>query len=139
MIQMTEYGECKKSLICVDSYDDGVLNGHFYHPRCDGEAFKSLSQFLIRMDELLNETGALWFRNLAPLVPEQWEVSGPSLKRGKLATFEVRVLFRRHSSWQGVLHWQEAGQEQNFRSVLELVHLLDNVLRKQEKLENKVG
>ena len=50
------------------------------------------------------------------------------LKRGALASFSIRLLFRQNASWQGILTWIEGGQEQYFRSVLELVLLMDNAL-----------
>ena len=49
-------------------------------------------------------------------------------RRGELATFIVKVLFRQHSSWQGSVVWQEEKCEEPFRSVLELVLLLESAL-----------
>ena len=51
---------------------------------------------------------------------------------GDVATFELKILFRQHASWQGTILWKEGRQEQSFRSVLELIHLMDNALRTQE-------
>jgi hypothetical protein len=48
---------------------------------------------------------------------------------GKLATFAVRVLFRQNASWQGSVFWIEGGKEEHFRSVLELLLLIDGALR----------
>lgn len=45
-----------------------------------------------------------------------------------MATFKVDVLFRHNSSWQGNLVWLEGGREAQFRSVLELLFLMDNAL-----------
>lgn len=47
---------------------------------------------------------------------------------GKLATFYVRILFRQNASWQGTVLWSEGGQEERFRSALELALLLDSAL-----------
>ena len=45
-----------------------------------------------------------------------------------LATFQLSVLFRQNASWQGSLTWLERAEEARFRSVLELVGLLDSAL-----------
>ena len=45
-----------------------------------------------------------------------------------LATFRVNVRFRRNASWQGSVVWIERNAESNFRSALELIHLIDSVL-----------
>ena len=45
---------------------------------------------------------------------------------GDVATFAVRVLFRQNASWQGSILWVEGDREESFRSVLELIFLLDS-------------
>ena len=54
------------------------------------------------------------------------------LSRGNAATFEMRVLFRQHASWQGELLWLEKNTRQSFRSVLELITLMDSALRAEK-------
>ena len=51
------------------------------------------------------------------------------LQNGAVATFSMRILFRQNSSWQGSLTWIEGNQEEYFRSVLELIVLMENALR----------
>lgn len=41
----------------------------------------------------------------------------------------MRILFRQNASWQGSVLWREGGQEERFRSALELVLLMDSALR----------
>ena len=53
-------------------------------------------------------------------------------KKGSGTTFELKILFRQHSSWQGILLWKEKRISHNFRSVLELVILIDSALRSAE-------
>ena len=43
-------------------------------------------------------------------------------------TFEVSVLFTRNATWQGRIHWAEKNRGQNFRSVLEMLRLMDEAL-----------
>ncbi|MCI9263720.1 MAG: hypothetical protein HFF06_04025 [Oscillospiraceae bacterium] len=49
-------------------------------------------------------------------------------RTGELATFDIRILFRQNSSWQGSVLWQEGDREESFRSVLELVLLMDSAM-----------
>ena len=45
-----------------------------------------------------------------------------------MATLRIQVLFREHYSWQGCILWEEQQKEATFRSVLELIQLLDEIL-----------
>lgn len=52
--------------------------------------------------------------------------SGP---RGDLGTFLVCVQHRDNGSWQGRVTWLEQGRTVNFRSVWEMVQLIDEAIR----------
>ena len=53
-------------------------------------------------------------------------------------TVKVSILpSRQHTSWQGVITWMEERMEQSFRSVMELILLMDSALRQNEE-ENPV-
>lgn len=54
-----------------------------------------------------------------------------SVDEGKLATFSLKLLFRQNVSWQGSVLWCEGNSEEAFRSVLELLLLIDNALSAQ--------
>lgn len=43
------------------------------------------------------------------------------------------MIFRQHTSWQGVVIWLEQQMEQSFRSVLELILLMDSALRSRDE------
>lgn len=123
----------RKYILCVDSYGDGVLKGRICDPYRDPEPFSSLSRFLLRMEQLLDEEelpqAFTQHRRFAEtLSPDQREACHDN-RKGRLATFELKVIFRQNSSWQGTLIWRETRQEQNFRSVLEMIVLLDSALR----------
>ena len=133
MIQQVWVDEGRKHIVCVDSYDDGVLKGRFYNPYRDVENFSSLSQFLLKIEEILDNrqmpqsyTSPRKFSML--LQPEDRAASSP-IRKGVKATFELKVIFRQHSSWQGVIVWREQKTEHSFRSVLELVILMDSAIR----------
>jgi len=58
-------------------------------------------------------------------------------------TFEISVRFRQNATWQGQIFWVEKNQVQNFRSVLEMLKLMDEALmdgsEKSEQIEWKDG
>ncbi len=133
MLQRLWVNESSMIVVCVDTYDSSVMRGRFYSPSHEGESFESLSQLLVKTEQILEDIGQPQAytipRQFSELLPERRADLPPCPSRGKKATFELRVLFRQHTSWQGLLHWQEKSQEQSFRSVLELVLLMDNALR----------
>ena len=119
--------------VCVDTYENGVPKGRFYHSLQE-ERFDSLSQFLLKAEALLDEhqsphayTTTRKFRQALP--NHNGDYAPPRVRKGHLATFDIRVLFRQHTSWQGGAVWKEQAREQSFRSVLELVLLMDSALR----------
>ena len=137
MVQQFWVCDNRKTTICVDDYEGGILKGRFYNAYHDYIAFESLSQFLIRMEALLEEhqtpqayTAHRKFS--AILRPDEDSTCATRMRKGSKATFELQVLFRQHSSWQGILIWKERNAEQSFRSVLELVMLIDSALRDLE-------
>lgn len=121
-------------IVCVDSYEDGVPKGSFCNA-CYEEtaAFQSLTQFLVSMEHMLNVTRfPQAFELLRGIGPPKAVLSNAQselrIMCGTLATFTVKILFRRNASWQGSVRWIEGGREEGFRSVLELIFLMDSVL-----------
>ncbi|MBQ4578756.1 MAG: hypothetical protein IJA84_06830 [Clostridia bacterium] len=125
--------ECRTTTVCVDSYSNGVLRGRFHNPYCEQWiAFESLTQLLIKMEQIMDEMAFprsfTETRTFSPMNPSPGQTTVDRAKAGKKATFAVRVLFRQNSSWQGSVTWLEARKEESFRSVLELILLMDNAL-----------
>ena len=130
--------DSRVTLVYIDSYENGVPTGCFYNPSlAKWGTFQSLSQFLLKLDELLNEakapqsfTSARTFRPMIHLWPEGApDTTGQGA--GRQATFALRILFRQNASWQGTVDWLERAEKLNFRSVLELIGLIARVLNKQ--------
>lgn len=126
--------EIKTSLIKVTSYKDKELCGTLSNPYFGHEMrFHNVIQFLMLVEELLDALGypqkAMESRSFRPeencCAVETVEESsaGPAV-----ATFKLNVLFRQNASWQGRLIWLDQKCETQFRSVLELLMLIDSVL-----------
>lgn len=126
--------EFRTTILCVDCYEQEILNGRLYNPnQPEGIQFLSTVQFLRGMEKNLDEmkypqafTAARSFSD-----PPQQESSPPEAapQVGNLATFKLHILFRQNASWQGSITWLEGKQEESFRSVLELIHLLHSALK----------
>ena len=134
MLQQVWVGENRKITVCVDSYESDVMKGRFYNACREMEPFESLIQLLICTEKLLKDQqmpqSYTAIRKFAERNPgNDPVVAERQIRRGKLATFEVQILFRQHTSWQGVVIWREQNREQTFRSVLELILLMDSALR----------
>lgn len=134
MLQQVWAGENRRITVCVDSYEEGIMKGRFYNAYQEMEHFESLVQFLSSVEKILEnqQTPQSYtsLRRFSELLPEEQSAMPLGrIRKGTRATFEVLVLFRQHSSWQGMVIWREQKQEQPFRSVLELIMLLDSALR----------
>ena len=119
--------------VCIDSYHNGVPVGRFYPSGSEaGCDFQSLTQFLMQMERAMDETerpkSFTETRTFAPAPPAQPGKANIRSSTGAVATFAVRILFRQNTSWQGSVAWLEGRQEKSFRSVLELILLIDNAL-----------
>ena len=124
----------RNTTLCIDSYDRGVPIGTISSPYLEETIrFESLTQFLLHMEDLLNEMNfpqaSTATRTFVTAPGQIRNKSSTEPQRGKLATFHLKVLFRQHTSWQGTVTWSEGETEEGFRSVLELIFLMDSALR----------
>jgi hypothetical protein len=134
-MQAKQWGnEYRTTTVCVDSYENQVLVGRFYNPYCpEGVRFHGVMNFLLKMEEMLDQmnfpqafSDVRTFAKI-PTMPK-CETLESKIQKGELATFALRVLFRQNTSWQGSVSWLEGGREETFRSVLELMFLLDSAI-----------
>ena len=134
-VQGNEY---RTTQVCVDDRKDGRFSGRLYNPYWEGGVpFSSVMEFLTRMEELLDQMQfpqSFTAKRTFGGTPAQGTVSPTSLnvRQGKEATFYLKVLFRQNASWQGTVKWVEAGQEESFRSVLELLLMMDSAASSQQ-------
>lgn len=124
----------RTTMVCIDSYENQVPVGRFYNP-CypDGISFYGVMDFIKKMENLLDQmnfpqsfSSVRSFSNAKVVSPK--ELCEDKMDTGKVATFSLRVLFRQNTSWQGSLAWLEGKREESFRSVLELLLLLDSAI-----------
>ncbi|MBQ2277717.1 MAG: hypothetical protein II333_04030 [Clostridia bacterium] len=121
-------------MVYVDSYEDENPMGRFCIA-ANGEiqTFQSTIQLIKKIEEQLDKTR---FPQAFDAIrkfqtPHRGKCSEDEptdTRPGSKATFAVRLLFRQNASWQGSVRWIEGGQEESFRSVLELLLLMDNAL-----------
>ena len=126
---------CRTIRLCVDSYERGEMKGRYYHPSLGigGRMFDSLTHFLISAENLLDAvnypqafTAMRSFARASNAVAG--ELTDSQSRTGERGTFVIRLLYRRHTSWQGCVTWLEGGEERPFRSALELIFLVDSAL-----------
>ena len=125
--------EYRTTTVCVDSYENGVLSGRFYNPYlAGGKVFRSLTQFLLEIEQALDTMdfprSYTETRTFDTPHEIQSECAEDTSRSGQLATFALKILFRQNASWQGSVQWLEKGKGQSFRSVLELIMLMDSAL-----------
>lgn len=113
--------QTRSALVVVTAYRDGVLDGLLMHPRLEkAQRIHSLSHLLLYLDSLLD-------LDTCPGSPSPLVHPDPACTNA-IATFQIQVLFREHYSWQGRLVWMDKNQEAVFRSVMELMQLMDDIL-----------
>ena len=97
-------------LISIDSYEDGKMTGTLDSVIMSAPvSFSSLPSLIMLIDNIPESLQSI----LSPIDP----AFEPS--------FELEVLFRQHHTWQGRIKW-DAGQKQaTFKSVLELLFIIE--------------
>lgn len=119
-------------LVCVDQCRDGDFSGRLYHPDWqDGQGFCSAVQLLLQIEALLGQekTQQSFGAKRTFSVPAPGDIPfGAKAPSGDVATFQLRILFRQNASWQGSVAWTEGRREESFRSVLELLLLMNSAM-----------
>lgn len=122
-MDMEDFWPCcaHDAFVTISEYDCGALSGYLIHPRLGyPRPIRSVSH-LIR---LLDQAQRL---DTTPYLPTNCQgviLDNPN----KIASFTVSVLFRQNHTLQGRLVWHETSMETVFRSALELVYLMDDIL-----------
>ncbi len=128
-------GELNRTVrIYVDSYHNKIPVGRFHlASEQESHAFHGMIQLLLKINRSLDrENFPQSFSELRKFQMPSRNILAQSQQvsqtQGKYATFSLRILFRQNASWQGSVTWVEGNQEEYFRSVLELISLMDDAL-----------
>ena len=130
-------------MVYVDSYENEIPQGRFcIAANHEVQTFQSTMQLLKKIEEHLDRTNFPQAFDAirkfqAPKTMKFSAEERQDTRPGDAATFAVRLLFRQNASWQGSVRWIEGGQEEGFRSVLELLLLMDNALSYGTEKKNK--
>lgn len=135
---MVSYGyenSFRTTLVCIDDYTNKIMRGRIYNPHLpNGVEFAGVMDLLLQMEKMFEDLKCPQaFSSLRTFRPGNGERIAPTeaskdIREGAVATFSLRILFRQNSSWQGSVMWHEGKTEEPFRSVLELLMLMDSAL-----------
>lgn len=115
------YCGSREVVVKILSYDNGILTGYLQHPWLNGrKKIQSLSQMVLLLDSLID-------LEHCPNPPPPFVLPEYDGEEGK-EVFRIQILFREHYTMQGKLIWQNEKREFIFRSVMELLQLLDEIL-----------
>lgn len=121
-------------LVCVDAWGPKGCSGRYTSPALgESGTFRDLGRLLMHLESCLNihdQPQSFCVPRQFTDGPELWPSQEPPqrIRPGNLATFHIRIRFRRNASWQGTVTWLERHKTMPFRSALELLGLMDSVL-----------
>ena len=122
--------DMRSNMLFVYCYQDKNPKGYVHSPWTgERHRFSSAMELLLCLEALMDERNSPRPTTELRGKHEAFRLEYDEETEGKpIASFKIDVLFRYNSTWQGNLLWIEKGQEAQFRSVLELMVLMDNVL-----------
>ncbi|MBQ2879452.1 MAG: hypothetical protein IJE27_02045 [Anaerotignum sp.] len=131
--------EMKTTLIKVYSYNNKCMQGTISNPFFKNEmVFENVMQLITMIerisDSLFFPQKAMELRHFEdPASPQESDAfnfvtTADFTDKLPIATFELEIIFRQNASWQGNIVYAEKGLSSSFRSVLELLSLMDSVL-----------
>ena len=129
-------------VLCVNAVHSGQLSGELYHSySAEAQPFTNTQEMVLQMEQLYdmlrfpypstNERSFAEPKKLEYQKPEREIIMSDDKllqKHGDIGTFIVRVQHRQNSSWQGRLTWMEEDRTIQFRSVWELIKLIESAV-----------
>lgn len=101
-------------LVSIESFEDGAMRGVLDSVGMTAPArFNSLPSLIIMIDNILDQQEEA----LQPVIRQ----IDPSF----VPTMELEVLFRHNHTWQGRVRWDSGQKQATFKSVLELLIILE--------------
>ena len=136
-------------VLCVDRISRHRMTGRLYH-RYSKQVipFVSGEQAVFLMEQLFDSLKFPYPSTLERSFSEELK-SAPTSRQerlmndedllsrhGDLGSFIVRVQHRQNSSWQGTLTWMERDKTVHFRSIWEMIKLVESALNENGSMEN---
>ena len=129
-------------VLCINGSNEGDLSGVFYHSySTESVPFSGIGQMVLRMEKLYDYlrfpypgTNSRTFgeeKKLTRMTEERKKIMSDDAllsKHGDIGTFVVRVQHRQNSSWQGRITWMEEDKTVQFRSVWEMIKLIESAV-----------
>lgn len=118
----------------VTSYVERCLKGILSGGLIQGELiFHSTIELLCLLEALMDQTNLPQRSEESRLFRPTAQFAGGDgtavrEKEPVTACFQISVMFRQNATWQGSLFWVDQGMEAHFRSVLELLGLINSAL-----------
>ena len=122
--------EMKTSIVKIYAYDNNNLIPYLKVEKKFLSTFNLLNLIEETMDDMDYPQAINECRTFVDNKENKEELSIEEIKEKEiLATFNIKVLFRQNATWQGSIVWVEDNTVSQFRSVFELLVLMDSVLK----------
>jgi hypothetical protein len=134
-------------VLCVNGRGQSGIEGELYHGYSkEGILFKGYEDIIKIAEKLFDALGFPYRgtgdRDINGRIHSYYKEEGMARvlkdeemleRHGDMGTFVIRVQHRQHSSWQGRVTYLEEDKSAYFRSVLELIKIIDGALDEAEQ------
>ncbi|MCI9219338.1 MAG: hypothetical protein HFH94_06325 [Lachnospiraceae bacterium] len=137
----------------MDQAQKGQLQGRFYHAYTkEAEVFSTIEEAIFGLERFydslnfphpttdnrtfIKEERHTKFRQERTRIMKDEELLN---RHGDLGTFIVRVQHRQNSSWQGRITWMDQNKTVYFRSIWEMIKLVEEALNMVSEQEDSPG
>jgi len=134
-------------ILCIDDHSGGEFRGRLYHSYSrEPQKFTSMGYMIHMMEDLYDmldypraatnrrsfiDRGIDGLKRRERIRKENKKVMSDSEllnQHGYQETFIVRVQHRQNSTWQGRITWADQNKTLTFRSVWEMIHLMESAM-----------
>lgn len=128
--------EARRFFINIGKNTEGCFCGSISQICNESEfCFCGLDNAILKIDKMLDALGCM--QGAAELRSfgdrDEPDLSAVMPDEDKMNTFIIDIIYRQHNSWQGTLIWRNSPEvplKKNFRSVLELLRLIQSSFEK---------
>ncbi|MCR4632567.1 MAG: hypothetical protein K5648_00400 [Erysipelotrichaceae bacterium] len=127
-------------VLCVDRMDPVMAGRYFHHYHEEAIGFEGLTDLLLQLEDFYDDLRFPFPGNnerhffekevtyMEKEMTRKLEDDEMLEMHGDLGTFIIRVQHRQNSSWQGRITWVEQDKTLYFRSVWEMVKLIEEAM-----------